>query len=463
MPDLTLGLDLGSRAAKAVLFAPAESRIVSTIALDATPDKAADAVTLVRSVLDAAGRALSDVGRVTATGYGRVQAACADEATTEITCHAVGIAVLHPEARTIVEIGGQDSKVIRLSDDHRVEDFAMNDRCAAGTGRFLEVVARILGTDVRGLAPLVRRARAETEISSMCVVFAESEVIGMLAGGAAPEDIAAGIHRAIARRVAGLVERLGPRPPIAFTGGVALNPAMSAALGEELRERLIVPPDPLVTGAFGAAVSGRPVHGLPRQAGDRPGRRPERGRRRRRAPGPLGGVTSVLLHRIPALERFDRMVVERDRIRPRRESEGPQDRLDLLRVHAARAHPGRGGGPGLRLRRQPRDGRLGRAGASGEPLPAHQVELRVRPGEGQPALRDERPRRGRDDLRRQEEDVRAPGRSSSRSTSWSCPRSRRGAEGFALWLAELRRLVEPARGAHRDPRDRGAPAGGDRA
>ncbi len=202
MPDLTLGLDLGSRAAKAVLFAPAESRIVSTISLDATPDKAADAATLIRSVLDAAGRALSDVGRVTATGYGRVQAACADEATTEITCHAVGIAVLHPEARTIVEIGGQDSKVIRLSDDHRVEDFAMNDRCAAGTGRFLEVVARILGTDVGGLAPLVRRARAETEISSMCVVFAESEVIGMLAGGAAPEDIAAGIHRAIARRVA---------------------------------------------------------------------------------------------------------------------------------------------------------------------------------------------------------------------------------------------------------------------
>lgn len=346
MSDLTLGIDLGSRAAKAVLYAPAESRIVSARTIDASPDKSADAEALVRSILDAAGVAGSDVRRILATGYGRVQAACADERTTEITCHAVGLSALHPEARTIIDIGGQDSKVILLSDDHRVVDFAMNDRCAAGTGRFLEVVARILGTDVHGLAGLVRAARSETEISSMCVVFAESEVIGMLAGGVAPGDVAAGIHRAIARRTAGLVERLGARPPIAFTGGVALNPAMSAALGEELRERLIIPADPRLTGALGAALlaarslgyrgdhaaagfapAGRvrdegPVVDESRHRGAKIAAAPNN---RESDPGPEpadgccsegsaerpvahGGVSSVLLHRVPALDRFDRMV-----------------------------------------------------------------------------------------------------------------------------------------------------------
>ncbi len=183
----------------------------------------------------------------------------------------------------------------------------MNDRCAAGTGRFLEVVARILGVDVRRPGRARRRARAGRRSAACASSSPRPRSIGLLAGGAAPEDIVAGIHRAIARRVAGLVERLGPRPPIVFTGGVALNPAMSAALGEELRERLIVPADPLVTGAFGAAVLAARSMGFhgkratvrvaaPSAAAAAP------------PPGPLGGVTSVLLHRIPVLERFDRMV-----------------------------------------------------------------------------------------------------------------------------------------------------------
>ncbi len=195
---------------------------------DGSPDKAADADALTRDILAASGCAEAD--SPPDPGHGirpRSRPPSPTRATTEITCHAAGVAALHPEARTVIDIGGQDSKAIRLSaDGGRVHDFAMNDRCAAGSGRFLEVAARILGTDVDGLSDLAGRASAESEVSSMCVVFAESEVIGMLARGIAREDIAAGILRSIARRVAGLAERIGVRPPVAFTGGVALNEAM---------------------------------------------------------------------------------------------------------------------------------------------------------------------------------------------------------------------------------------------
>jgi predicted CoA-substrate-specific enzyme activase len=268
MAEHTLGLDLGSRAVKAVLFDPDGGRIAAAVVREGSPDKAADAGLLLRDVLAGAACGRADIRRIVATGYGRGQAGFADEATTEISCHAAGIAALHPEARTVIDIGGQDSKAIVLGDGGRVRDFAMNDRCAAGSGRFLEVVARILGTDVDGLSGLAAGAAAESEVSSMCVVFAESEVIGMLARGFPREDIAAGIMRSIARRVAGLAERIGVRPPVAFTGGVALNRAMAAALGRELRERLIIPRDPRITGALGAALIAARKLGLPARLSD---------------------------------------------------------------------------------------------------------------------------------------------------------------------------------------------------
>jgi predicted CoA-substrate-specific enzyme activase len=345
MADLTLGLDLGSRAVKAVVFDPAHSRILAVSVHDATPDKAFDAELLVRSALDAAGIGRPDIARIVATGYGRVQAGFADETLTEITCHAAGVTAVHPEARTIIEIGGQDSKAILLAADGRVRDFAMNDRCAAGSGRFLEVAARILGTDLEGLAAMARGTAAGSEISSMCVVFAESEMIGMLARGVRPEEVAAGIHRSIARRVAGLAERIGARPPIAFTGGVAMNRAMAAILGQELKERLILPPDPRITGALGAALIAASKTGLSAvlspgalsakclsPAGDsvpHPSPSDCGANSSPRAEGPScaawsaapketrGGVDeeeeeapvrSSLLHKIPALSRFDRMV-----------------------------------------------------------------------------------------------------------------------------------------------------------
>jgi predicted CoA-substrate-specific enzyme activase len=294
--DFVLGLDLGSRAGKAVLFDPAASRVAASAIIDSTPDQAADAEALVRLVLGKAGADRGRVKRIVATGYGRVRASVADESATEISCQAAGIASLHPEARTIVDIGGQDSKAIALADDGRVRDFAMNDRCAAGTGRFLEVAARILGTDVSGIAGLALGAASATAISSMCVVFAESEVIGMLARGLPPEEVAAGVHRAMARRVAALAERLGAVPPIVFTGGVALNPAMSAALGEELGQRLIVPADPRHTGALGAALVGARSLGFTE--------RPSAGSAETDESGPEISAR----HEIPALARFDDMV-----------------------------------------------------------------------------------------------------------------------------------------------------------
>jgi predicted CoA-substrate-specific enzyme activase len=329
MADFTLGLDLGSRAVKAVLFDPSAGRILAVVVREGSPDKAADADFLLREIYAAADCARTDIRRIVVTGYGRGQAAFADERTTEISCHAAGVAALHPEARTVIDIGGQDSKAIVLAVGGKVRDFAMNDRCAAGSGRFLEVVARILGTDVDGLSELAGRASAESEVSSMCVVFAESEVIGMLARGFPREDIAAGILRSIARRVAGLAERIGVRPPVAFTGGVALNAAMAGALGRELREKLIIPPDPRITGALGAALLAARALGLSdrldpaesdslRSAGRRqsadlaPAARGDAA-----APAAACGSSacgasddlpgSALLHRVPALERFDRM------------------------------------------------------------------------------------------------------------------------------------------------------------
>jgi predicted CoA-substrate-specific enzyme activase len=295
LTEYALGIDLGSRAVKAVLYEPSAGRIAASGVHDGTTDKSADAEALVRDVLACASSPRDQVKRIVATGYGRVQAAFADETTTEIACQAMGVSALHPGVRTIIDIGGQDSKTILVGEEGRVLDFAMNDRCAAGSGRFLEVAARILGTDADGLSGLALRASRETDISSMCVVFAESEVIGMLARGFPPEDIAAGILRSIARRVAGMTARAGLRPPVAFTGGVALNRAMVLALSRELGADLTVPRDPRITGALGAALLAARTLG-----------RAER-------PAALeipGGVSDQggASRRIPALERFDAMV-----------------------------------------------------------------------------------------------------------------------------------------------------------
>ena len=192
------------------------------------------------------------LGPVVATGYGRKLISVADATITEITCQAWGVRREVPKAQTIIDIGGQDSKYLRLGSDGGVLDFVMNDRCAAGTGRFLELVAARLGVKLSRLGELVQRSRSPAIISSMCVVFAETEIIGLLASDVAPEDIVAGVQASLASRVVAMTGG-GVVPPVVLTGGVALVPGMEAALAAALGYPLTIAPRPQLTCAGGRA------------------------------------------------------------------------------------------------------------------------------------------------------------------------------------------------------------------
>ncbi len=211
---------------------------------------------LFEKVLAEGGIRRSDVRRIVATGYGRNAVPMADTTITEITCHAVGVRHLVPTAQTVIDIGGQDSKLVRLDANGKVRDFAMNDRCAAGTGRFLEVVADRLGLALGDLGPMAAQSRSPAAISSMCVVFAETEIIGLLAGGRAREDIVAGVQTAIASRIVAMAGR-NVEPPIVFTGGVARISGMETALQTALGQPVAISPEPQMTGALGAALLAR--------------------------------------------------------------------------------------------------------------------------------------------------------------------------------------------------------------
>jgi len=247
------GIDAGSRAIKVVLI-DAESREVVAAGLT---DQGVAQRDLARALFDdllrRRGARREDVARIVATGYGRNLVDFADTTITEITCHAAGVRRLAPAAATIVEIGGQDSKFIQLNERGTVRDFAMNDRCAAGTGRFLEVVAARLGIALEALGDCARRSRSPAPISSMCVVFAETEIIGLLASGTPPEDIVAGVQASIATRAAAMAGHANGGPVI-FTGGVARVPGMAEALAVALDRAVEVAPDPQMTGALGAAL-----------------------------------------------------------------------------------------------------------------------------------------------------------------------------------------------------------------
>ena len=248
-----VGIDGGSRAIKIVLMDCATGRVLAEGVRDQGVDHDGLARGLLDDLLKEANLARSRIGRTVATGYTRGAITLADTTVTEITCHAVGVRRGVPDAATVVEIGGQDSKLLRLNPDGGVRDFAMNDRCAAGTGRFLEVVAHRLGADLADLGDLARAATSPAPISSMCVVFAETEIIGLLASGAKPEDIVAGVEASIASRVVAMIGRDAPAPVI-LTGGVALVPGMADALAAALKTPVRLAPDPQLTGALGAAL-----------------------------------------------------------------------------------------------------------------------------------------------------------------------------------------------------------------
>ncbi|HUV65281.1 MAG TPA: acyl-CoA dehydratase activase [Sedimentisphaerales bacterium] len=247
------GIDAGSRTIKVVLIDTDSLEIVGKGLTDQGVEQDKLASGLFKKVLKSSGATEKDVAATVATGYGRNAVGIADTTITEITCHAVGVHRLMPTARTVIDIGGQDSKLVRLDGSGKVRDFAMNDRCAAGTGRFLEVTAVRLGVELDTLGKLAAGSRRPAAISSMCVVFAETEITGLLACGTGREDIVAGVQAAIASRIVAMAGR-NIEPPIVFTGGVAMVSGMAAALQTALGQTVTVAPQPQMTGALGAAI-----------------------------------------------------------------------------------------------------------------------------------------------------------------------------------------------------------------
>jgi len=247
------GIDAGSRAIKVALLNSETLETIGTAVTDQGVRQAQLASQLLDRALAEANLTRERISRTVATGYGRDQVDSADTTVTEITCHALGVHHVVPDARTIIDIGGQDSKLLRLEENGRVRDFVMNDRCAAGTGRFLEVVASRLGVQLNDLGDMAHHAEKPASISSMCVVFAETEIIGLLASGETPANIAAGIQASIAGRVASMGGR-SLADPICFTGGVAMVAGMARALETATGHSIIVAPSPQLTGAIGAAL-----------------------------------------------------------------------------------------------------------------------------------------------------------------------------------------------------------------
>ncbi|HEX3010698.1 MAG TPA: acyl-CoA dehydratase activase [Syntrophomonadaceae bacterium] len=247
-----LGIDIGSASSKVVIIDNTQTIIAN--AVESGGAGTTGPARVLDEVFKKSGLGWENISRIVATGYGRIGFQYADNQISEITCHAIGVRHLVPTVQTIIDIGGQDVKAMSISKEGFVSKFVMNDKCAAGTGRFLEVMARVLETDVSKLGELAEQANSVIDVSNTCTVFAESEVISRLASGVRSSDIAAGIHRSVARRVAGLAARVGIRPTVVLTGGVAQNQGIVEALSDGLKQPIMVSPNCQITGALGAAL-----------------------------------------------------------------------------------------------------------------------------------------------------------------------------------------------------------------
>jgi len=247
------GLDVGSLVTKAVILRNGDILSYSIVDSRSDPEKAAK-----RSLEDAlikAGLKREEIAFIVVTGYGRVAFKDADKTVTELSCHGRGVHFLHPATRTVIDIGGQDSKVIRIDRDGNMVDFVMNDKCAAGTGRFLEVMSLALEIPLEELGNFSLTSTNPLRISSTCTVFAETEVISLLAAKQKKENIAAGLHSAIARRAGNMVKSFNIENDVVFVGGVAKNLGVRKALEEFLNISLTsISLDPQITGALGAAL-----------------------------------------------------------------------------------------------------------------------------------------------------------------------------------------------------------------
>lgn len=249
------GVDSGSASTDAVIL-DREGNILGRAVLPTGSGAASGAERALETALCEAGISRQSLSRIVTTGYGRRTVGLGGEAVTEITCHARGARFLNPRARTVIDIGGQDSKVILLDEDGNVTNFVMNDKCAAGTGRFLDKMAGTLELSLEEMSELGLHWKADVDISSMCTVFAESEVVSLVARNTAPADIIHGLNKAVAGKTAALVRRLGGGPEYVMTGGVARNRGVVAALEDKLGAPLFLSEDAQLCGAIGAALIG---------------------------------------------------------------------------------------------------------------------------------------------------------------------------------------------------------------
>ncbi|MBN1254668.1 MAG: 2-hydroxyglutaryl-CoA dehydratase [Deltaproteobacteria bacterium] len=251
---IAAGIDIGSLSTETVIFDKEKGILGYSIVLTGGSSKEASQLSLKQAV-GSANITRDQITRIVSTGCAREIAEFADQKITEITCIAQGVSHLHPECRTIIDIGGQDTKVIRVDERGRVLEFDMNDKCAAGTGRFLEVMANALAVKLEQMGERSLQHQHELKISSICTVFAESEVVSLVSEGHPVEDILHAIHNAIADRTIGLLERIGEvEPPVVMTGGVAKNIGVVKALEAKLETPLAIHSEPQIVGALGAAL-----------------------------------------------------------------------------------------------------------------------------------------------------------------------------------------------------------------
>ena len=250
--QLVAGIDIGAATAKAVILNNNDILAASVIPTGFSVTSAGE--TVLREALARIGLSMGELRCITSTGYGRRAVSFAHKVTTEIICHATGVTWLMPQARTVIDIGGQDSKVIGLEDSGNITNFVMNDKCAAGTGRFLEVMAGVLGMEIEEMGAISLLGKNPCQISSTCTVFAESEMISLRAEGRSREDMLAGIHKAMAHRVAVMGSSVGFKKDVVFTGGVAMNAGMKKALEDEIGQEILIPEEPQIIGALGAAI-----------------------------------------------------------------------------------------------------------------------------------------------------------------------------------------------------------------
>jgi predicted CoA-substrate-specific enzyme activase len=251
---LVAGIDIGSLTAKVVVIKIQGDEIIDRFSsikkVGYAPGNVANSL-----LIEAKEYFKTDsIDYIVSTGYGRKLVTDSQKSVTEITCHAIGAHFSNPTIQTIIDIGGQDSKVIRVNEQGQVQDFEMNDKCSAGSGRFLEVMADALEVKLEDFGSLALESTNPTSISSTCTVFAESEVISRLNQGADRTDIIAGIHKAIVNKIVALGARVGIEPNVALTGGVALNPAVKELLEKALKVEIFIPNNPQLNGAKGAAL-----------------------------------------------------------------------------------------------------------------------------------------------------------------------------------------------------------------